>query len=431
MSLRKNETMLAVLRSMKGLMNTATGEAIDAKPAPPLETLKRFLSNRPVMYQQALEAAQTYVSKLQDGDIGWLHSKPFDPTPRNPQYYRLMHDLLNILQVLQIPAQGRILEIGCGSGWITEILLMLGFTVDALEPSAQLVAIAKERCAGLTPHYRHVEPTKIRFHLSTLEEIDFDDKSFDAILYFDALHHVVHEKIAIEKSFRFLKPGAQIAVVEGAWHPDFKDLEAELIAEMDKFGTLENPFSTEYLDLLLHDAGFTEVQRYAGINGFFTAEQLAQPLRNFASSTLARSNNITARKPIPENLLYPSCADLTCKTDLRITLLRGGIEKASKIARLEIELENMGQTQLDNNPTRRGHITLAMRQGAPGSPNFIECTQRHRLPQPLIPGERLKTTLSFSLPPEATLTEWQLDAVAEHLFWFSNQGVRSCPIPCI
>lgn len=42
MSLRKNETMLAVLRSMKGLMNTATGEAIDAKPAPPLKRLNDF-----------------------------------------------------------------------------------------------------------------------------------------------------------------------------------------------------------------------------------------------------------------------------------------------------------------------------------------------------------------------------------------------------
>ena len=81
-------------------------------------------------YQSAIAAAQTYVAKLQAGDVLWLHSKPFDPNSGHPQYFRLMFDLLNILQVMAVPAGGRVLEIGSGPGWVTEILLMLGFTVD-------------------------------------------------------------------------------------------------------------------------------------------------------------------------------------------------------------------------------------------------------------------------------------------------------------
>ena len=83
---------------------------------------RRFLGDNPILFKSAIEAAQTYVSKLEEGDVSWLHSKPFDPTPGNPQYFRLMFDLLNILQIMQIPEKGRILEIGCGPGWVTEIL---------------------------------------------------------------------------------------------------------------------------------------------------------------------------------------------------------------------------------------------------------------------------------------------------------------------
>ncbi len=393
---------------------------------------RRFLSDKPVAYQQAIAAAQAYVSQLEAGDVSWLHYKPFDPTPGNPQYFRLMFDLMNMLQAMQITPRGRILEVGSGPGWVTEILLMLGFSVDSLEPSSDLIDIAKERCTALATHYRHTAHSSVRFHQTTIEDIDFDQESFDAILFFDVLHHVVDEKLALEKCFRFLKQDGCVGIVEGAWHPDFKALEQMCLDEMARFGTVENPFSTEYLDLLLTQTGFTEVQRYTSVNGFFSQSQLTQPLQNFVLQPLNGSNNVTARKPGQGEVRYPPCTALNRKTDVQLQLLSGGIDAEQKIAILQIRLKNSGETLLSHRTQEIGHITLALRHGTPSNPKFLECRERHLLTSSLIPGDELVLKLVYTLPATtSSFDNWELDLVAESCYWFSSRGINSCPIPLL
>ncbi len=41
-------------------------------------------------YQSAIAAAETYASKPGNQEHEWLYWKPFDQTPGNPQYYRLI-----------------------------------------------------------------------------------------------------------------------------------------------------------------------------------------------------------------------------------------------------------------------------------------------------------------------------------------------------
>ena len=392
---------------------------------------QRFLSANPMAYQSAIAAAQTYVAKLQAGDVLWLHSKPFDPNSGHPQYFRLMFDLLNILQVMAVPAGGRVLEIGSGPGWVTEILLMLGFTVDALEPAADLIEIAEERCSSLAFHYRHAAPPKVRFHQATLEEVSFEDESFDGILFFDVLHHVVDERLAMEKCLRFLKPGGCVGVVEGAWQPGARAMEQALIAEMASFGTLENPFTQAYLDEVLETAGFVEIRRYGGVNGFFTAEELAQPARNLASSSLASANHLTARRPNRDTQLWPGCADPEARTELRLRLRQGGIDPASRSAELVVYLQNLGQTLIEGRVSLAGHVRLALRRGTPGAPDYVESLERLPLPRAIQPGQSAILTLAFTVPDGAPLDGWVLDLVAEGLFWFSTRGTVPCPVPCL
>lgn len=425
----RNLTAMSSFLSAKAYLQKKLPSVFSSEAKGPLH--KRFLTDNPVAYKTAIEAAETYVLKLADGDIGWLWSKPFDPTPGNPQYFRLMFDLINILQSMQIPVQGKILEVGSGPGWVTEILLMLGFSVDALEPSADLIKIAQQRCSSLAPHYRQSGPPLVQFHQSTLEEVEFDEARFDAILFFDVLHHVVNEEVALDKSFRFLKPGGCLGVVEGAWHPDFKALERALVAEMTKFGTLENPFSTEYLDYLLNKAGFVEVQRYAPVNGFFSANQLLQPLQNFAAGGLTGSNNVTARKPSEEEMLFPNCTNFDFKTDINWSLTGGGINTLTRTASVVIHCENVGETLLDNRTARVGHVTVALRHGIPGTAAFLECEKRYVLPEILTPGKSIKMELLYTLPAGIELDNWALDLVSEGVFWFSSRNIKSCHVPCL
>jgi len=236
----------------------------------------------------------------------------------------------------------------------------------------------------------------------------------------------VHEDVALEKSFRFLRPGGYIGVVEGAWHPDFKQLETELMDEMARFGTLENPFSTRYLDSVLERHGFADINRYVAVNGFFTKHQLSTPLAEF-SAPLEGSNNITARKPA---VGHPRCTDLHFSTDAGIKLLEAVFDNSTRLATLKIELQNTGETILDNNPELFAHITVALRRGPPGGDDSLECQERNRLPEALAPGKTVQIQIQFTLPAGAPLDNWELDLVAEGLFWFSSRGIQVCPVNC-
>jgi SAM-dependent methyltransferase len=332
---------------------------------------------------------------------------------------------------MNIPACGKILEIGSGPGWITEILVMLGFSVEALEPSADMIEIAQSRISGLAKHYGRGEASRVHFHEATIEDIAFDAECFDGVLFFDALHHVVDEISVIDKCFQMLKSGGCIGIVESAWHPEFVDLEHQLLTEMMRFGTMENPFSTKYLDLLLSNAGFVGLQRLVSVNGFFSRETLSRPLSDFAIGNMASSNNVIARKPLHETLMYPSCSDSTAKTYASLRVVSGGIDAQSRRASLTIEVHNSGETFFDSNPHATGRITIALRNGQPGCEGFLEGVERHALGEAMPPGKTIQMQVVFSLPPGASLDGWVVDAVAEGLFWFSTVGVPSCPIECI
>jgi SAM-dependent methyltransferase len=392
---------------------------------------QRFLDDRAVDYGQAISAARAYVGALADGEVAWLHAKPFDPTPGNPQYFRLMYDLLNILQVLQLPQGGRVLEIGGGPGWITEILLMLGYRVDVLEPAIELIAIAEERCAALAAHYRYSAPLRLQFHPTTLEEIELAERSFDAVLFFDVLHHVVDERAALAKCFRLLAPGGVLGIVEAAWRPGCVEMERELTAEIEKFGVLENPFTVEYVDQLLGDMGFIHIERFTGVNGFFRRQDLDRPLRAFAAP-LACLNNVVARRPTDEESSHPDCAGAdpaVYVTGAALDLLGGGIDPDAGTAALTVRLTNTGATRFNHRRGAVGHVTLALRRGNPGAEDFIECRERHPLTETLFPGQDVILRLNYTLPPDVDLQEWVLDLVAEEVFWFSCRGAVPLPVP--
>ena len=70
---------------------------------------------------------------------------------------------MNLLRAMGVTPGGRVVEVGSGPGWVTEILLALGYEVDAVEPSEDMIAIAKERIAHARAHY----------HLGPLPRADF------------------------------------------------------------------------------------------------------------------------------------------------------------------------------------------------------------------------------------------------------------------
>ena len=86
----------------------------------------------------------------------------------------------------------RILDIGCGDGSFSSLLLNNNNQIIGLDISDMAVRIAQER--GI-----HAEYFDINDHLP------FEDGLFDAVLIFDTLEHVFDPYFVLKESYRVLK----------------------------------------------------------------------------------------------------------------------------------------------------------------------------------------------------------------------------------
>src|SRR6202043_279472 len=145
----------------------------DPRPPPPapgeLPRHRRYLSDQPERMEAYLRGAREYVSRLADENRAWLHRKPFDVSTGHPAFFDEMYGIMNLLRAMAITPRGRVLEVGSGPGWVTEILLALGYDVDAVEPSADMIAIARERVADARRHYHLGDSPRAEFHAEPLE----------------------------------------------------------------------------------------------------------------------------------------------------------------------------------------------------------------------------------------------------------------------
>ncbi len=85
---------------------------------------------------------------------------------------------------------GPLLDIPCGTGRMTEMLLERGFDVTAADISEAMMKHAKEKTAGYG--------SKVRFVTADIEDLQFEDASFDLILTLRLLHHIppeLHSKV--------------------------------------------------------------------------------------------------------------------------------------------------------------------------------------------------------------------------------------------
>src|ERR1700688_706916 len=383
---------------------------------------RRYLSDKPERMEAYLRAAREYVTRLSEENRAWLHRKPFDASTGHPAFFDEMYGIMNLLRAMGITPKGRVLEVGSGPGWVTEILLALGYDVDAVEPSADMIAIARERVDHARRHYHLGDSPRAEFHAEPLETCSLPGDSYDAVVFHAALHHVVDEQSGLGQCFRLLRPGGVLGVSEGAWVPGDRFWEEKLDAEMRQFGALENPFTAEYLDFLLRRLGFVDIRRFYAINGLFPAEMGTCTIAKAAAYRPWDGNNLTARKPAP---YAATTLDPNARTEAAIEVLESALDRAAGIARLKVRLVNRGDTAWLAESRGAGWVSIALRRGKPGSPEVLGGASRHRLPRPLPPGDEVVMDLAFRLPADSFEDAWFLDLVNEEVFWFSSRGTRA------
>lgn len=112
------------------------------------------------------------------------------------------------LSGLDLSAGAYAVELGSGTGHVTEELLTIAGAQQALgiEPSAVMVARAKNRFVG---HDR------LTFTAGDAKQTGLKDSSVDLVLAHTLLCHVPGPEAVISEAYRILKPGGILAVCDG------------------------------------------------------------------------------------------------------------------------------------------------------------------------------------------------------------------------
>lgn len=103
------------------------------------------------------------------------------------------------------PSGGKLLDLGCGSGVLTEQLLKLGHRVDAADMSSDMLEFARQR---LLPY----DQESFKLIQSECENLKFADNSYDVIACIGVFGYIDDVDSAINEIYRVLKPGGTLVM---------------------------------------------------------------------------------------------------------------------------------------------------------------------------------------------------------------------------
>ncbi|MBF0102250.1 MAG: class I SAM-dependent methyltransferase [Desulfobacterales bacterium] len=154
-----------------------------------------------------------------------------------------------LIQAVDLKANMRILEIGCGTGLFTKMLASTGAEIVAMDISSDLLRKAKDNLCN---------ENRITWLEDTFETCNLTGK-FDAIVGSSVLHHLDVD-LALKKIFLLLKSGGRVCFCEpNAFNPQiFITFSCRFL--FPSLSPDENPFYRWRLKDQLHRSGFINIE---------------------------------------------------------------------------------------------------------------------------------------------------------------------------
>ncbi len=149
---------------------------------------------------------------------------------------------------MNVPADARVLDVGCGSGWATRLLADYASNgrVTGIDISDEMVGLARESSES----YQHVD-----FEVATAEHLPFPDNEFTHAFSMESLYYYENIPKALAEIHRVMKPGGSFTAVV--------DLYQESEATHQWIETLKVPvqlLSAADYRSLFEGAGFADVR---------------------------------------------------------------------------------------------------------------------------------------------------------------------------
>jgi SAM-dependent methyltransferase len=364
----------------------------------------------------------------------YLRTKPFYNLANKPdkhqgegmdaETHRHFCDFANIAVALGLPAGSRLLDVGCGSGWMSEYFARLGYQVKGVDISPVLIEMSRDRLARIPYDVDHETTLWCSFEVHDIESAPLAE-TFDAVLCYDSLHHFENEDEVMRNLAAMLPVGGVLFILEGERPPAGSATEAELYGVMCEYGTLESPFDYGHLRQILDEHGFAVIGDYASINGLFEREII--------------KDDLLPLKDVPLNYHYLACKKVsenapasTVPDSRRPGLLRARIAAISaefgqihpgQLLQVELEIENTGDTLwLVGRETRTGVVMPGIRIRDAAGVLVSEFHGEPPLPHAVAPGEKVHLRIEPAAPQSAGKYTLKIDLVNQQVCWFEDVG---------
>jgi ubiquinone/menaquinone biosynthesis C-methylase UbiE len=152
------------------------------------------------------QAEKDYLKNI--GAVGIEHAvnKPFSD-PLCGLYFAQLGAVFTLLP----DPPGRLLDMGCGTGWTSWMFAKRGYDVTGVDIAEDMIDCARR-------NGERYALDNVRFFAGDYEDIVFDSE-FDCVVFYDSLHHAIDPELAIRTAYRALKPnGICVTSEPGAGH---------------------------------------------------------------------------------------------------------------------------------------------------------------------------------------------------------------------
>jgi ubiquinone/menaquinone biosynthesis C-methylase UbiE len=107
---------------------------------------------------------------------------------------------------MDIPAESRVLDLGCGNGWATRLLAERASQgrVVGIDISDEMIRRARDSSAGIE---------NVEFRVASAERLPFDDRSFTHAFSMESLYYYADMLAAMREVGRVLAPGGLFVAV--------------------------------------------------------------------------------------------------------------------------------------------------------------------------------------------------------------------------